>query len=428
MDALYIISVTEISPFVYAENKAFDIMTAANRDLIRAINRFNILNAIRSDGRLSRTDIARHTGLSQASVTGITAELIEEGLLKETAMGASEGGRRPVLLALDPDGAGALGVYLSISQISVVIIDFEATVKAAYHMPLEKPYYAPEELVNKTVQAIQACMWEGNFSKDRIAGVGVAVPGLVDSQTGKVRFLPNYQWSEVHLRDMLQSEIDHPTYIDNSANTLTISEQWFGEGRGLDNFALITLEHGIGMGLVINGQLFRGDKGIAGEVGHLTVDPRGPVCRCGRRGCLEALAGNYAILRDACQAAQDGLWSPPDPDHIAIETVLAAAQAGEPVLRRIYAEAGRVLGTAVANLAKILNPGKIFISGRGTAAGAMLFDPMFAIMPDTISDKLESDPEVIVKPWGQTDYARGAGVLVLQEIYKHPVSRMMPLI
>ncbi len=403
-------------------------MTAANRDLIRAINRFNILNAIRSDGRLSRTDIARHTGLSQASVTGITAELIEEGLLKETAMGASEGGRRPVLLALDPAGAGALGVYLSISQISVVIIDFEATVKAAYHMPLEKPYYAPKELVEKTVQAIQACMWEGNFSKDRIAGVGVAVPGLVDSQTGKVRFLPNYQWSEVHLRDMLQSEIDHPTYIDNSANTLTISEQWFGEGRGLDNFALITLEHGIGMGLVINGQLFRGDKGIAGEVGHLTIDPRGPVCRCGRRGCLEALAGNYAILRDACQAAQDGLWSPPDPDHIAIETVLAAAQAGEPVLRRIYAEAGRVLGTAVANLAKILNPGKIFVSGRGTAAGAMLFDSMFAIMPDTISDKLESDPEVIVKPWGETDYARGAGVLVLQEIYKHPVSRMMPLI
>lgn len=403
-------------------------MAAANRDLIRAINRFNILNAIRSDGRLSRTAIARHTGLSQASVTGITAELIEEGLLKETAMGASEGGRRPVLLALDPEGAIALGVYLSISQISVVIVDFEATVKAAHHMPLEKTYYPPEELVEKTVQAIQACMWEGNFSKGRMAGVGVAVPGLVDSQTGNVRFLPNYQWSDVRLRDMLQDEINHPTYIDNSANTLTISEQWFGGGRGLDNFILMTLEHGIGMGLVINGQLFRGDKGIAGEVGHLTVDPQGPVCRCGRRGCLEALAGNYAILREARQAAQQGLWSPPDPGNISVEAVLAAALAGEPVLRRIYAEAGRVLGMAVANLVKMLNPAKVFISGRGTAAGAMLFDSMFAVMPDTISEKLESAPEVIVKSWCQTDYARGAGVLVLQEIYKHPVSRMMPLI
>ena len=182
------------------------------------------------------------------------------------------------------------------------------------------------------------------------------------------------------------------------------------------------------MGLVINGQLFRGDKGIAGEIGHLTVDSLGPECRCGRRGCLEALVGNYAILREARQAVQQGLWSPPDPENVSIEAVLAGAQAGEPVLRRIYAEAGRVLGTAVANLIKILNPGKIFISGRGAAAGAMLFYPMFAMMPDTISDKLESDPDVIVKPWRQTDYARGAGVLVLQEIYKHPVSRMMPLI
>ena len=403
-------------------------MAAANRDLIRAINRFNILNAIRSSGCLSRTDIARYSGLSQASVTGITAELIEAGLLIETAIGASEGGRRPVLLALNPDGASALGVYLSISQISVVIIDFEATILATHLMPLEHAYYSPEALAAKTVQAIQACMWEANFSKDRIAGVGIAVPGLVDSQTGQVRFLPNYQWSGVNLRDIVQAKIDHPTYIENSANTLTISEQWFGEGRGLDNFAVITLEHGVGMGLVINGQLFRGDKGIAGEVGHLTIDPLGPECRCGRRGCLEALVGNYAILREARQAAQQGLWSPQDPDHVTIEEVLAAAQSGEPALRRIYAEAGRVLGTAVGNLIKLLNPSKIFIAGRGTAAGAMLFDSMFTVIPDTISDKLNASPEVIVKPWNQTNYARGAGALVLQEIYKHPVSRMMPMI
>jgi predicted NBD/HSP70 family sugar kinase len=403
-------------------------MAAANRELIRAINRFNILNAIRANGRLSRTDIARHSGLSQASVTGITAELIEERLLMETAIGASEGGRRPVLLALNPDGASALGVYLSISHISVVIIDFEASVLASHLMPLEKSFYHPAELVERTAQAIQACMWEANFSKDRIAGVGIAVPGLVDSHTGRVRFLPNYRWSDVNLRDMVQAKIDHPTYIENNANTLTIAEQWFGAGRGLDNFILITLEHGVGMGLVINGQLFRGDQGLAGEVGHLTVDPLGPECRCGRRGCLEASVGNYAILREARQAALQGLWSPPDPDHLTIEQVLTAAQSGEPALRRIYAEAGRVLGTAVANLIKLLNPGRIFIAGRGTAGGTMLFDSMFAVLPDAISDKLHTLPDVIVQPWNQTDYARGAGALVLQEIYKHPVSRMIPLI
>jgi predicted NBD/HSP70 family sugar kinase len=403
-------------------------MAAANRELIRAINRFNILNAIRTNGCLSRTDIARHSGLSQASVTGITADLIAEGLLREKAIGASEGGRRPVLLALNPEGAYALGVYLSISQISVVIINFEADIVATHLMALEQSYYSPEELAVKTTQAIQACMWEANFSKERIAGVGIGVPGLVDSQTGLVRFLPNYQWAQVNLRDIIRQRIDHPTYIDNSANTLTIAEQWFGKGRGLDNFLLITLEHGVGMGVVINGQLIRGDKGIAGELGHQTVDSGGAVCRCGRRGCLEASVGNYAILREARQAATQGLWSPPDPDRITVASVLETALSGERVLRRIYAEAGRVLGVAVANLIKLLNPGKVFIAGRGTAAGAMLFDSMYAVIPEVISAKLDTSPEVIVLPWNLTDYARGAGVLVLQEIYKHPVSRMMPLI
>ncbi len=403
-------------------------MAAANRDLIRAINRFNILNAIRTSGCLSRTDIARHTGLSQASVTGITADLITEGLLKEEAIGASEGGRRPVLLALNPDGAYTLGVYLSISQISVVIINFEADIVATHLMALDQSYYTPEELAARSAQAIQACMWEASFSKDRIAGVGIGVPGLVDSQTGLVRFLPNYQWAHVNLQDIIRQQIDHPTYVENSANTLTIAEQWFGEGRGLDNFLLITLEHGVGMGVVINGQLFRGDKGIAGELGHLTIDPRGPICRCGRKGCLEASVGNYAILREARQAAQQGLWSPPDPGRIDIDTILEAARSGDPVLRRIYAEAGRVLGVAVANLIKLMNPGKVFIAGRGTAAGSMLFDSMQGVIPEVISAKLDASPEVIVLPWNLTDYARGAGVLVLQEIYKHPVSRMMPLI
>jgi predicted NBD/HSP70 family sugar kinase len=403
-------------------------MAAANRELIRAINRFNILNVIRTNGCLSRTDIARRSGLSQASVTGITADLIAEGLLKEEAMGASVGGRRPVLLALNPEGAYTLGVYLSIYQISVVIINFEADIVATHIMALEQTYYAPEALAGKTAQAIQACMWEASFSKDRIAGVGIGVPGLVDSQTGLVRFLPNYQWDHVNLQDLVRQRIDHPTYVENSANTLTIAEQWFGEGRGLDNFVLITLEHGVGMGVVINGQLYRGDKGVAGELGHLTIDPHGAICRCGRRGCLEASVGNYAILREARRAAAQGQWSPPDPEHIGIEAVLEAAWGGDPVLRRIYADAGRVLGVAVANLIKLFNPGKVFIAGRGTAAGRMLFDSMHAVIPEVVSTKLDVNPQVIVQSWNLTDYARGAGVLVLQEIYKHPVSRMMPLI
>jgi glucokinase-like ROK family protein len=403
-------------------------MAAANRELIRAINRFNILNAIRTSGRMSRVEIARATGLSQASVTGITAELIGEGLLRETETGVSHGGRRPVLLALNPGGAYALGVYLSIHQIGVVIIDFEATILSSHAMTLTETHYRPEVLADKVAQAVQACLWQANFAKEQIAGVGIGIPGLVDSQTGIVRFLPNYQWENVNLRDLVQQRIDHPTYIENSANTLTISEQWFGEGRGVDNFLLITLEHGVGMGVVINGQLYRGERGIAGEFGHFTLDPQGPECRCGRRGCLEATVGNYAILRQARQAAADGLWQPTDPHRITIEQVLQTARAGDPALRRIYAEAGAILGVALSNLIVLFDPSKLFISGRGTAAGDLLFASMQATIPRHISTKLDNRTAVIVKDWVQADYARGAAVMVLQEIYRHPVNRLVPLI
>jgi glucokinase-like ROK family protein len=403
-------------------------MAAANRELIRAINRFKILHTIRYHGRISRVEIAKATGLSQASVTGITADLIEAGLLIEKEAGESIGGRRPMLLALNPEGAFAVGVYLSINQINVVIVNFEAQIVAAHALPLAKPYYEPESIGDKIAQAVQACMWQANFSREQISGVGIGIPGLVDAQTGLVRFYPNYRWENVHFRDIIYRKIDHPTYIENSANTLTIAEQGFGEGRGLDNFLLITLEHGVGMGVVINGRLYRGDRGVAGEFGHTTVDPDGIECRCGKTGCLETIVGNYGILHRAKSAAQDGLWQIDAPESITIDDVLMSAKNGVGCLDDIYREAGRTLGIGIANLIAVFNPSKIFISGKGTLAGNLLFDTMNAAISRSVSDKISGNTEIVVKSWRQEDYARGAGTLVLQEIYKSPAHRIVPII
>jgi len=234
--------------------------------------------------------------------------------------------------------------------------------------------------------------------------------------------------SYVNLRDIIYQKIDHPTYIENSSNALTIAEQWFGEGRGVDNFLLITLEHGVGMGVVINGQLYRGDKGIAGEFGHITVDENGILCRCGNKGCLETVVGNYGILYKARVAARSGRWRPVDIDNITIDQVVAAAKNGESCLREIYSEAGRTLGISVANLIRIFNPSKVFISGRGTLAGNLLFNSMYETVPRILSGNLNGNTKIIVKNWNHEDYARGAGVLVLQEIYKSPANRIVPLI
>jgi predicted NBD/HSP70 family sugar kinase len=191
---------------------------------------------------------------------------------------------------------------------------------------------------------------------------------------------------------------------------------------------MITLEHGIGMGVVINGQLYRGDRGVAGEFGHTTVEPEGIECRCGKYGCLETIVGNYGILHSAKSAAQKGLWQTDAPEAITIDDVLMAAKNGIGCLDEIYREAGRVLGIGISNLIAVFNPSKIFISGKGTLAGNLLFDAMRATIPRFVSNKISGDTEIVVKSWRQEDYARGAGILVLQEIYKSPANRIVPII
>ncbi len=403
-------------------------MAVADRKLIRAINRFQILNAIRIHELIPRVDIARETGLSQASVTGITASLIKEGLLMEKDIGKSIGGRRPILLALNPDGAYTIGAYLSIQQIDVVIINFQAAILASHTLPLKKSNYSPKMLAHQITQAIHSCMWKANLSKNQISGAGIALPGLVESQTGLVHFLPNYQWRKENFRDIVQEKIDIPIYVENSANTLTIAEQWFGIGRGIDDFIVVNLEYGVGMGIVINGQLYRGNKGIAGEFGHITLDPDGPLCRCGKNGCLETYVGNNAILREAKKAAAKGEWHPENQDGITLSQVIQAAMDGDLCLKKIYANAGRYLGIGLSNLIQIFNPAKIIITGKGVEANHLLFKSMYQTISRYISGKVDDNTDIAIRNWNRTDNAKSAGVLVLQEIYKSPANRIVPII
>ncbi len=403
-------------------------MVAANRQLLREINRFKILHAIRDKGLIPRVDIARITGLSQASVTGITADLIKEKLLLEKEAGESLGGRRPILLGLNPNGAYAIGVYLSVTQISVAVIDLEATILASYTTTLPEKHYSPDLISEKIVRAIHACMWESNFSKDQLSGIGIGLPGLVDSQTGLVLFYPNYGWEKVNLRNMVQEKVNHATYIDNSANMLTVAEQWFGEGRSLENFILITLEQGVGLGIVINGQLYRGHRGTAGEFGHTTVDPEGPLCRCGSRGCLEAFVSNRAILREAEAAARRGEWRPENLDGITIDEVIEAARAGTPCLQEVYKKAGVVLGIGVSNLIGLFNPSKVILSGKGVEAGDLIFNAMYETIPRYIWNKINGHTDIVIKERDRLAYARGSGSLVLQEVYRSPTNRVVPII
>ena len=355
-------------------------MAIANRDLMRAINRFAILHAIRDAGTISRVDLARRTGLSQATVTGITAELLSEGMLLEQPMGRSEGGRRPVPLALNPRGAYTVGVHLSVDRICVVLMDLQANIEKVHTKSLEADDCQADRMIELLIESVQTCLWQANFTKKQISGIGVAIPGLIDSRTGFVHYVPNYKWNHIALADRLRERMGVAVYVENSANTLAIYEQWFGIGRGTDNFLLITTEHGIGAGLVLDGKLYRGFRGIAGEFGHTVVDTQGPLCRCGQTGCLEAICGNNAILREAKVAIEHGKWLW-EGSELTIEEVLTEAKGGNAVLREIYGRAGQTLGIGIGNICKLFDPEKVIITGKGVLAGELLFGPMRETLP-----------------------------------------------
>jgi predicted NBD/HSP70 family sugar kinase len=394
------------------------------RNLVRAMNRAKILDTVRNADLISRIDIARATGLSQSSVTGLTADLIKEGLIIEKQTGEYEGGRRPMLLGLNPAGAYVVGVNLTIGEVNVMIANFKAEVIMSRSRPLQQDSYSAEAVAERIGEAVQSCIWDANFSKDQIAGVGIGIPGLVDSTTGAIRFMPNYGWENVQLKNLVQAKLNHPCFIDNSSNTLAIAEQWFGEGRGVENFLVVTIENGVGLGAVINGRVYRGAEGIACEFGHITIDPQGPRCRCGKKGCVEAYVGIIAILRDALESARKDEWQPANPKRITFEEVVEVARSKHKPLRQLFDRAGHKLGIGLVHLNTLFNPQKIIITGKGVLAGDMMFDAMQdsfrAYRPTRFGP---TRTPLIIKQWTEQDWARGAGALVLQELYKSPVSQ-----
>ncbi len=395
------------------------------RDLMRAINRAKIIEIIRTSGLISRVDLATESGLSKASVTGITADLTKEGLIIEMQSGEYEGGRRPRLLGLNPDGAYVVGVNISIAEISVVIMNLAADILSTRTQPLLEKRYSVDEITELMVTTVQSCMWDGNFARDRISGVGIGVPGPVYASSGVIRFLPNYGWENVNLRDKVQSRLGLPCYIDNSSNTLAAAERWYGIGKGIDNFLVVTLLNGVGLGIVINGHIYRGAEGIAGEFGHTTIVPDGPLCRCGKKGCVEAFAGMISLVRDARIAAHEGRWQPDQIENITFDTLIDELEKENDVIKEIFYKAGLILGHGVSHLLALFNPSRVIVTGTAVRAGDHLLAPFKQSLASHTSNMSHpTDDLVYVQEWTEEQWARGAGSLVLQELYKSPVSEL----
>jgi predicted NBD/HSP70 family sugar kinase len=387
-----------------------------NRDLIRALNRSAVLNAVMAKGPISRTATAEFTGLSAATVGGITAELIAEGLIFEKQTGDSRGGRRPILLALNPQGGYVVGIKLLETQAVGALTDMQATVITVHTERITD--HSIEKTLDSLCRVVDELVRQGALESEKLLGIGIGLAGIVDPRQGILRHSPIFGWHDVPLVEMLQERLPAPVYLGNDVNTLTLTEKWFGVGRDVDDFLAVTIGRGVGLGIVLNGQIYRGFEGGGGEFGHTVIEPGGTLCACGNRGCLETFVADPSLLRMAAEAADSGELAAPVQS---IDELQALAESGNQAARAIYNTAGRVLGQGIANLINVFNPQRIIISGEGVRAGELIFEPMHQAIEEHVMPGLAGSTQIEVDIWSDDAWARGAAGLVLQDLFRSPV-------
>jgi N-acetylglucosamine repressor len=384
-----------------------------NRDLIRNINRSILLNLIKSRGQVSRVALAHMAGLSPATVTTITGYLIKEGLVFEKAVGDSAGGRPPIMLALNPRGGFVIGIKLMEGRAVGALTDLNAMILAKDSIELADKQV--ETSVKTLVTLVNRLIQSSGIKKKQLMGVGIGLAGVVDFTRGIVRQNPFLGWNNIYLRDLLEARMHVPVYIDNDVNTLTLSEKWLEPSQSEDDFIVITLGRGIGMGIVINGQIYRGKNGGAGELGHVLVDPDGPLCDCGRHGCLETLISESALVAEARRSFSEDITN--------LDDLIHCAASGEPGASQILSRAGTRLGRQIANLVNLFDPKLIIISGEGIRMGELFFSSVRQAFHEGVMPGLAEDTEIRIDSWGDDIWALGAASLVIAEIFISPIQK-----
>lgn len=343
-------------------------------------NRRLVLDHIRQNRFTSRSEIVDKTGLSKAAVSSIVAELLEAGLVQETGSDNPSVGRPRVLLSLIPDANLALGVELNSQECRVTVTNLFAEPVHRVVKPVPSDDLSLDPLMDLLTECVHEAIADIDVS--RLLAMGVCVPGIVDPTTGTLSISVILPWQDVVLTDILNARFPFPVAVYSRGSASTWGERWYGAGQHVDNMLYLRVGTGVVAGLVLNGQPFLGRNFGAGELGHVTVDPRGELCRCGNRGCLFTVATTEAVLNRARQLLREdmhnGLWSElhHNVSGLDLPVLLQAADRDNPVALQAFAELAHWLGVALASAINLLNLDMVIIGGPLAQAEKHLFDPL----------------------------------------------------
>jgi len=323
-------------------------------------------------GTISRARLTEISGLNKSTVGSLLADLQSWGLVKETGTAAQGPGRPGVLIDLNPDTGRVIGAEIGVDFAAAVVADLRGQVVWQRHveLPSEGAGTArkPASVLKRAERLVQEAVNQASTCRCRLYGIGLGVPGLVDRATGTLLFAPNLGWQDVQLGERWRERFSVPVVVENEANAAALGERMLGVARQVDNFVYLSAGIGLGGGVVIDGKLYSGVGGFAGEVGHMTLEPDGPPCNCGNRGCWETLVAPQAIVRRVREAAR-AQGTAGAAEVTSMDEVLDAAARGDPVVRSALDEVGRYLGIGIANLINAFNPSLVVLGGALSLAG-----------------------------------------------------------
>jgi len=351
-------------------------------------------------------------------VSAIVNDLLGTGLVREARNGVSSGGRRPVILEFQDQSSFIVGIELGATHISCVLTDLRCNVRASWSAPAPVRD-EPEVALKKMTMAVRSVLVADGVERSQVLGIGVAVPSPVDDERpGELLPLIVPKWAGYNIATHLYESFKRPVFVDNDANLGALAELWWGAGSSGKDLAYIKVATGIGAGLIINGRIFRGSGGIAGEIGHTSIDSNGPQCICGLKGCLTTFIGAPALLERAKDKLRASGSDRPPPGSI--DELVNAALDGDPMFVEIVQYAGDKLGVGVANLLNLLNPKAVVLGGGIARAGDLLLDAVNRTIRGRSLSASIGNAEIRVSGLNEWGVAVGAATLALEAALETP--------
>lgn len=336
-----------------------------NHHVVKEGNKSLVLKKIINHSPISRAAVAQEVGLNKGTVSSLVNDLLEDHLICESGPGKSSGGRRPVMLLFNEKAGYSVGIDIGVNYLLGVLTDLSGNICNEKEVTFKNLSY--EEIESQLFDTIDYLMASAPKSPHGIVGIGVGVPGIVDN-SGEILLAPNLKWKNLNLKLILESKYKLPVIIENEANAGAYGEKKFGAGQDSEHIIYISAGIGIGVGLILNGSLYKGSNGFSGELGHMTIQVNGPTCRCGNKGCWELYASEQALLT----AAEKMQIASSNGKELDLNDLLALAEQGDKKVVSLFEQAGDYLGVGINNIINSFNPQQVIIGNRMASSSKWL--------------------------------------------------------